>query len=559
MSDLRIIIDDPEGLRVEAIGAYAGWTLGNVQWVEPLENYILAEGVLDPSVIGGAEVRAVVQATGPEGEVVDLMTPYVYVSGSIQSVRVDLDSEGAAPAFAFSFASVEGMASSVEYNYSLFHDVRVVFFDGRFAEYTLDETNPSVVLSATEEDLFESFDWQARYLQYDAQGRLTSQATVYDDNTESHSRYVYQSAELVRETHHNRLGLLEEKQYQDGVIIRSARIDDASVDAYNFTSDLREYSNGILRSRSLELDDGVGVFWHYSAGILEHQSRTDHLDAHGYDSQVTLFDTMGLVRSSFRLMDDGREIEFGYDNGIRKHVQTTDVQDAYAWSSKLNFYSTEGDSDLFAMHRNITFDDGRHLYAQYAQNDDNEVVIRQSVLSDLEDAFIWTERARSYDKAGTLSHETLTFDDGVSQESQYTDGLRTFSSTLDVEGARSFDTVERTYTAGEIQSASRVMDDGRTIHHQYSDGQLASVVSVDTGDAFLWSDRTDIHTADGLHTRHTQFDDGVIQNEQFAMGQRTLRDRSDSEDAHEWHAILDVFEEGVRVSRNIIWDDDVIA
>lgn len=558
MSGLRIIIDDPEGLRVEAIGAYAGWELGNVQWVDAHENLILGEDVLDPSVTIGSELRAVVKATGPEGDVLELMTPYVYVSGSIQSVRVDLGSEGAVPAFAFSFASVEGMASSVDYKTGPFDDVRVVFFDGRFARYTLDDTDPSVVLSVTEEDLLESFDWQSRYFEYDEQGRVTLQATLYDDYTEAHSQYAYQSAELVREIHHNRLGLREEKQYQDGVISTSFRIDDPSIDAYNFTSDLKAYSNGILRSRSLELDDGVGVFWQYSAGILEHQSRIDHLNVHDYESQVTFFDSMGLVRSSSRLMDDGRQIEFGYENGVRTHVQTTDAQDAYAWSSKINFYSTDGDTELFAKHRNITFDDGRHLYAQYEKSDD-AVVIRQSKLSDLEDAFAWTARERSYDKAGTLSHELLTFDDGVLQESQYADGLRTLSSTVDVEDARSFETVERTYNAGELQAASRVMDDGRAIHHQYSDGQLASVVSVDTDDAFLWFDRTDIHTADGLQTRHTQFDDGVIQNEQFSMGQRTVRDRSDSEDAHEWHAILDVFDEGVRVSRNIIWDDDVIA
>lgn len=560
MSDLRIIVDDPEGLRIALTGAYEDWTLGTVQWVEPYQGFVVGEGVLDPSAVNGSEVRAVVQATGPDGGSATLMTPYVYVDGAIQSVRIDLDTQGAAPSFAFAFASVEGVASYVEYKFQLAsYAVRVAFDDRRGVDYQLHESDPSKVKSTVELDLFEGFNWSERYSDFDTEGRLTRIVTDFDDGTVSQSKYRYDGTQLIQETHVNRLGLYEDTRYEDGLIAWVERVDDAEFDAYNFTTDLTRYIDGIISMRNLQLDNGVGISWTYQSGVLAYRSKFDYLDAYAYDNQVTFFNAEGLAQSGGQTMDDGRQIEFGYTEGVRDYAMTTDAEDTYTWSSKLDFYRTDGGSDLFAMHRNTTFDDGRHLYARYEMNDDGGVVVRQSTLSDLEDAFAWATRERSHDEDGVLTHEVFTFDDGALRESQYEGGLRASSSTSDAENARPFEWVQRTYEEGELQTVLTTMDDGRLIERRYVDAELSSVVSADQGDAFLWSDRIDFYDASELATRATLFDDGVTHSEQFDQGQRTFRQRSDENDVHEWHSISERFEDGIRVSRDVILDDDLLG
>ena len=557
MTDLRIVIDGPAGLRVQPTGAYEGWALNSVSWITEFENHLAAEGALDPGLMGGGQVRAVAQVTGPEGQSETLMTPFVYVQGSVQSVLVDLDSEAEPGEFSFSFGTVEGVASSVSYHHGTpFCDARVVFSDGRGVEYRFDPSDVSVDISALEQDLFGSFEWLTRFSTFDAEGRMTLHVTEFDDQTLTRSEYNYVADQLIQETHINRRGLREDKYYEDGVLTSHQRVDQA--DAYIFMSDIRNYKDGILNVRNMALDNGLGISWQYEAGVLTQRTQFDHLDVHAYDNHVTFYDAAGLATSAQRIMDDGRAITFGYNAGVRSHVVTIDQADAFAWSEKTDFYGAQSNPRSYVTGAYITFDDGRHLYRRFEENADGEIAIRQFVLSDLADAYGWTSRERSYDETGKQTQELLTLDDGVIARTVFADDVRSQETISDQDDARSFTSVVRQYEEGELRTVTVEMDDGRLIERRFDQSELATVVTKDQKDAFIWAERLDTREDGELATRATLFDDGVIQNEHFDQGQRIVRERLDEKNAHGWHSITEL-EDGVIVSRDTVWDDDLIA
>ena len=580
MTDLRFIIGTDASLRIEPIGDFADWTLESVQWMSVLHGGILSEGAAGDAFREGSVTQVVAQVVGPEGQTTTLTSPVLTVVAGGSSVRVEPYVEG--ESFEFTAPFAEGAALFVAYDSvsERSRDAAVSFADGRHVDYTLDENDRSLVRVMEEQNPTDVFERAARTRTFDDEGRLTREEIVFNDGTYSLSEYAegrltreviefadetseifiysYDADQLIQIAHTNRLGLLDEMYFEAGVITERVRYDHFEIDAYNFTVDWRSYEDGVISMRNMQLDDGVQLEWHYQSGVLEYQTRMDVEDAHSYYNRVTFFDD-GLLRSDGRIMDDGRGIVFWYNEGVRSRATFTDEDNAFTWSEKTNFYGTHSNATDYVTDYNTTFDDGRHQHRRFEQNTDGEVVIRRSVMTDLEDAYVWTSRDQIYNESGTQTQGFVTYDDGVVAQTIFADGFRSVQTVSDQDDARSFTSVLRVYDEGELQTATVNMDDGRLIERRYDYGELATVASEDRDDAFLWTERFETHYASELATRATLFDNGVMQNEQFDQGQRTYRERLDESDAHRWHSITEQFEDGVRVSRDVVWDDDLIV
>ena len=86
MSDLRLIVDDAEGLRVALTGAYEGWTPNSVEWhqLEQDKEILVATGLYGTDLLQeGAHLRITVEVTSPKG-VTETLSNAVIFAGQYQ-------------------------------------------------------------------------------------------------------------------------------------------------------------------------------------------------------------------------------------------------------------------------------------------------------------------------------------------------------------------------------------------------------------------------------------------------------------------------------------------
>ncbi len=351
-------------------------------------------------------------------------------------------------------------------------------------------------------------------------------------------------------------GVFTEYQYdtltgQQGYIAAEDR-----EDAFDWTYLTTYFDDGEVAEIEEVGDDGVVFVQSFSpTGEVEYISMADEQNAHDYEFTEQTFQ-YGAVASSFERLDDGLETTKQYHRGELQSVAMVDTNDAYNYVVNERLYDEWGGYTQFTL-----YDDGRVLTSVYAPEEDGSgfrTVYWE--MSDTEDAYSWSSQERWYDENNDLAAKLVIADDGVATSTTYEGGVRVEVNVNDFEDARAFTTITRQYEDGVLANKVTQLDNGRVNHSTYdSDGQRTTTTSIDTADAFVWTEQTRTFDADGNSELFRLHDDGVEQTLTYLDDERTSSVREDAGDAHAWHSITDQFEDTVRVSRDIIWDSDLIG
>lgn len=310
---------------------------------------------------------------------------------------------------------------------------------------------------------------------------------------------------------------------------------------------------------NIYVTEANGVFTEYQydtmTGEQGYIAAEDREDAFNWTYLTTLFSD-GEVTRTEEVRDDGVLFRQNISAGKVTDTETTDQNDAYNYAFRYQQFDDMGGSSQW-----IEYDDGRILERDFVLQDDGSGTrIDEWIMVDRDDAYSWNEQYRVYDESNTLSEAFVVADDGVLTHTTYEEGVRVEVNVNDIEDARNFTSIIRQYDNGVLTNKVTQLDDGRVNHSTYdSEGQRTSATSIDTADAFVWAEQTRTFDADGNSEMFRLYDNGVQQTITYQDGERTSSVREDAQDALAWHSITDQFEDGVRVSRDIIWDSDLIG
>jgi len=319
---------------------------------------------------------------------------------------------------------------------------------------------------------------------------------------------------------------------------------------------LTSYFSGGDVSRTEEVrDDGVVIDDSFYMGVITESVTIDHLDAHDYQIILDFYQN-GVLAISQEQLDNGRQTTRNYVNGELESMFVIDAGDAYNYSDIVNFYDGEGGRE-----QSILYDDGRELNRTFVpQEDGTGTRIDSWTMTDAEDAHSWTTQERLYDENNELSLSYVVADDGATTFTNYEAGVRVNVQINDEEDARNYTSIERHYEEGVIAAELKQLDDGRENTTLYdSEGQRSTFTTVDTADAFVWAEQTRTYDENGDSVLFRVDDDGLEITTLYLGNVKVESFREDVGDTRAWHSIEDQFEDGVRVSREIIWDSDLIV
>jgi len=528
--DLNFVMDHPEGIVLAASGDYAGWTVASTSWVVfDGDSTVTVEGPLDLSPYeSGVSATATATLTSPDGtQQVTLTGTPLYSQNNGSTIYSDAPD---GDPFGIIVAGHEATGSMVQLEYSNgeLRQVVATLLDGTETGFEFSFTT-GMLERIYEYDAGDVHDWEYKLDNYTSDGLYSSQI-VYDNGVNSETSYNNGQIEYV---------------YTQDI-----------QDVFAYTEILAAYDNGELYQISHLYDDGVSSVSDYQNDVIQTTQIFDNDNAHSYDFKYTIYQD-GVRQTAVTEMDDGRNYTRDYQEGEIQLITGQDYQDAVSWDEQYTIYQ---DGDL--VQRVTLYDDGRELNISYTPNmDSNGSTIEQRVMIDHNDAHSWTEQGKYY-QDGVVAFDQIIFDDGVTRETTYDDGIRSSRVTTDVNDTRSYETIEQYFdNSGTLRYQNTSLDDGREIEREYSEeGAFEFQVITDFNDAVSYETQTSFYDDGTIVARDTQYDNGVFRTEFFdETGSRVADERMDNADAFNWHSISRTYENGQVTSTDIIYDDDVMG
>ena len=370
-------------------------------------------------------------------------------------------------------------------------------------------------------DTENQFEWSYIQTTY-SRGRVSEKFVIYDDGSQG------------------------TRLYDRGAILSEVRVDDPNDPDTNLWSEIRtEFdANGQVASIETTYDNGVVQMDSYSDGQLTYSLSVDSRvsDAEPWQQIERFYDAQGQLRDEITLLDTGIVETAHFASGVMTHRTQYDAQgvDAADWTEIESFYDSLGQ-----LEREVTTLDTGVIQDETYVN--GVLSYRVSYDDPGTNAMEWVVIEESFDEVGQLAVQTVTHDNGIIAESQYSDGVLNYRVEYDdpYSNAADWTRIESYYDpyTGALQAEVTFYDTGIVDEAMFDNGVLTYRVQYDDpySNAADWErieSYYDPYTGE-LQAEIATYDTGIIDEKVFDAGVLAYRVQYDDpySNAAEWQQI----------------------
>ena len=200
----------------------------------------------------------------------------------------------------------------------------------------------------------------------------------------------------------------------------------------------------------------------------------------------------------------------------------------------------------------LLFADGVEVSLTYSGS-----VLTDWLATDADNNSPWSTIAASFDGDGFLTDKAYVYDNGDLLDQTFDAGVIASHVFQDVSNTRTFDTITRLYTQGELSELTYLYDDEDVFSQFYADGRITATRFEDGSGARPWSSVDKTFNSDGnLQQRVFTYDDGDVLTQTFSGGKLVENALEDGSDARPWDTMTATFgADGTVDSRSFVYDN----
>ena len=307
----------------------------------------------------------------------------------------------------------DGADDDVHYSRAGSDVIAAAFLDQFYGE------SAAVVGTANyQSDEADSEDWHSKMQGFDADGNITAQHKINDNNVSVVTLFKDGTPhQMFQSDHGNRFAWDNIEQVYDDA--------------------------GILVLRSKTMDDGTQYETRFEDGIRSSQTVLDGPDIENWQEYTTWFGEDGKTKLAMSFLnDDGKTRDVTYSDGQMIKEVFTDTTDSFEWAQIEKHYGPGGQQSRAIR----TEDNGRVIETTFV---DGVRTVQHK--TDTLDEFSWHEDTHYYDVDGkTLIDRVTVFDDGRIRDTEYVDGKKTSEVFTDTTGKYDWLTMEKVFDADGV-------------------------------------------------------------------------------------------------------------
>ncbi len=255
---------------------------------------------------------------------------------------------------------------------------------------------------------------------------------------------------------------------------------------------------------------------------------------------------IGTLTQKVTTTSNGNTTLTVFDGDKRVSILQEDVSNSATWTSISTRFNIDGEYSS----KIIIHDNGMQETIYPFANDAGRAVRKR----DFGDLWDWDDHSVAFDADGQKLHEQLNYDNGVSVTTRYTDGIATSVTENDTGNVEDWTQKSSTYSVLHGTGTYSIRyDDGGSFRTVTQDGVLVSRTESDERSQTPWKSRTQTFENGVELTRTILFDDGgsaYYENENLIR-----RSWSDRDDSASWSSFVNTYSSsGELVSRRTDFD-----